>query len=66
MDYTPSRRSPSPSCIGLAAPCNFRPDVALSRTRLGITETIPSLSSNNKMFNLRILPVTRPRYRSAG
>ncbi|KRX14649.1 hypothetical protein T07_12791 [Trichinella nelsoni] len=43
MDYTPSSRSPSPSCIGLAAPWNFRPDVALSHTRLAITETIASL-----------------------
>ncbi|XP_003370790.1 hypothetical protein Tsp_10001 [Trichinella spiralis] len=43
MDYTPSRRSPSPRYIGLAAPCNLWPDVALSHTLLGITETMPSL-----------------------
>ncbi|KRZ48656.1 hypothetical protein T02_8301 [Trichinella nativa] len=48
----------SPSCIGLAAPCNFRPEVALSHTRLGITETIASLSSNNKIFKLYIIAVT--------
>ncbi|KRX69412.1 hypothetical protein T06_16082 [Trichinella sp. T6] len=49
---------PSPSCIVLAASCNFRPGLALSHTRLGITETIASPSSNNKIFKLYILSVT--------
>ncbi|KRX33437.1 hypothetical protein T05_406 [Trichinella murrelli] len=49
---------PSPSCIPLAASCNFRPELDLSHTRLEITETIASLSSNNKIFKLHILSVT--------
>ncbi|KRX63061.1 hypothetical protein T09_15416 [Trichinella sp. T9] len=49
---------PSISCIGLAAPCNLRPELALSHNRLEIIETIASLSSYNKIFKLYILSVT--------
>ncbi|KRZ82401.1 hypothetical protein T08_14631 [Trichinella sp. T8] len=49
---------PSPSCIGLAGPRNFRHEVALSHTCLGITETTAPLSTNNEISMFSILPGT--------
>ncbi|KRX12744.1 hypothetical protein T07_2610 [Trichinella nelsoni] len=49
---------PSPSCIGLAAPRNFRHEVALSHTCLEITETTAPLSTNNEICKFSILPGT--------